>query len=323
MKHSSHIWKTLKALLIGILSACLFFITSGQLPAFAATASEVTQLPETLQQLKSSVQESSLPEDIEKEKQAATAEAERSLDQDAITAIEETRKAIEAIEQGKTSDALQALERATGKLDILLARYPELGLVPVSTQVAVIDVAPLDKNAIERIRNQIKSAINAEDYPAARELLNNLMSEIRTTTLNLPLASYPDAMKQAARLLNDGQTEEAKAVLQTALSTLVMTEQARPLPLIEAHTKLVGAVAVADMDFSDAERLLEEARSRLQLAKELGYARRDRDYAELDRTIKDVQRRLRTNEQTASAFAELQDKFSSFFNRVSEINQAA
>ncbi|QYO68762.1 YfdX family protein [Leptolyngbya sp. 7M] len=253
MKYSSHIWKTLKALLLGVLSACLFFITSGQLSTFAASSPESTQLTETLQQLKLPVQESSLPEDVEKEKQVATGEAERSLDQDAIAAIEETRKAIEAIDQGKTSDALQALERATGKLDILLARYPELGLVPVSTQVAVIDVAPLDKNVIERIRNQIKSAINAEDYPAARELLNNLMSEIRTTTLNLPLASYPDAMKQAARLLNDGQMEEAKAVLQTALSTLVMTEQARPLPLIEVHTKLVGAVAVADMDLSDSD----------------------------------------------------------------------
>jgi len=151
--------------------------------------------------------------------------------------------------------------------------------------------------------------------------LNNLMSEIRTTTLNLPLATYPDAMKQAARLLNDGQTEQAQAVLQSALSTLVATEQSRPLPLIESHTKLVGASAVAQTDRDDAQRLLEEARRQLQLAKELGYARRDRAYAELDQAIKDTERQLKVNENTVSAFAKLQNKFSSFFNRVSEIKQ--
>ncbi len=204
-----------------------------------------------------------------------------------------------------------------------MARYPELALVPVSTQVTVIDVAPLDLDIIEQTRNHIKSAINAEDYPAARELLNNLMSEIRTATLNLPLASYPDAMKEAARLLTDGQTEQAQSVLQSALSTLVLTEQSRPLPLVDARTKLIGAVAVAELDQDDSQRLLEEARSQLRLAKELGYARRDRDYTELDQTIKDIERQLKASEKTASAFAKLQEKFSSFFNRVSEIKQAA
>jgi len=318
MQHDNYFLKGLKALLIGMLVSFLLCLVPWQMPGLAATSSETTLPSEPFDQ-----SDTQLQQDIEKEKQAATAEAESKLDQEAIAAIEETRKAIAAIEQGKTQDALGALERATGKLDILLARYPELGLVPISTQIAVIDVAPLDTDAIEQIRNQIKSAINAEDYPAARELLNNLMSEIRTTTLNLPLATYPDAMKQAARLLNDGQTEQAEAVLKSALSTLVATEQSRPLPLIEVHTKLVGASAVAQTDRDDAQRLLEEARRQLHLAKELGYARRDRDYAELDQAITGTELQLKANENTASAFAKLQDKLSSFFNRVSEIKQEA
>lgn len=306
----------LKVLLMVLLSF-LLSIVLWQTPSFAATLSQVVP-SEMLNQ--SNLQ---LQQDVEKEKQAATAEAESSLDQEAIAAIEETQNAIVAIEQGKTQDAIQALERATGKIDILVARYPELSLVPVSTQITVIDVAPLDFDTIKRIRNQIKSAINAEDYPAARELLNNLMSEIRTTTLNLPLATYPDAMRETARLLNDGQTDQAQSVLQFALSTLVVTEQSRPLPLVDARTKLIGASAVAELDQDDAQRLLEEARSQLQLAQELGYARHDRDYAELDQAIKDIERQLKANQKTASAFAKLQDKFSRFFNRVSEIKQAA
>jgi hypothetical protein len=318
MKRYHHFLKRLKVLLIVLVVSSVVCIIPWQMPSFAATSSQAILPSETLKQ-----PDAQLQQEVEKEQQVATAEAESSLDQEAIAAIAETRNAIAAIEQGKTQEAIQALERATGKIDILVARYPELALVPVSTQVAVIDVAPLDFDTIERIRNQIKSAINAEDFPTARELLNNLMSEIRTTTLNLPLATYPDAMKQAARLLNDGQIEQAQSVLQSALSTLVLTEQSRPLPLVDAHTKLIGAVAVAELDPDDTQRLLEEARSQLKLAKELGYARRDREYAELDGAIKDIEQQLKANQKTATAFAELQDKFSSFFNRVSEIKKAA
>lgn len=260
MKHYYHFLKGLKVLLIVLLVSSLLCIVPWQAPSFAAISSETTLSSKPLNQ-----SDAQLQQEVEKEKQAATAEAESNLNQEAIAALEETRNAIVAIEQGKTRDTIQALERATGKIDILVARYPELALVPVSTQVTVIDVAPLDFDAIERIRNQIKSAINTEDFPAARELLNNLMSEIRTTTLNLPLATYPDAMKEAARWLNDGQTEQAQSVLQSALSTLVLTEQSRPLPLVEANTKLIGAVAVAELDQDDTQRLLEEARSQHDL----------------------------------------------------------
>lgn len=315
MKRYHHFLKGLQVLLIVLFVSFLLNIVSWQAPSFAATSSKAIP-SEMLSQSNTQLQE-----DVEKERQAATAEAEGSLDQEAIAALEETQNAIAAIEQGKTQDAIQALERATGKIDILVARYPELALVPVSTQVTVVDVAPLDFDVIEQTRNHIKSAINAEDYPAARELLNNLMSEIRTTTLNLPLATYPDAMKEAARLLNDGRIEQAEAVLQTALSTLVLTEQSRPLPLVDARTKLIGAVAVAELDHDDSQRLLQEARNQLRLAKELGYARSDRGYTELDQTIKEIERQLKASEKTASAFTKLQEKFSRFFNRVSEIRQ--
>jgi hypothetical protein len=317
MKRYHLFLKWLQDVLVVLLATLFLWVFPWQMASFAAISPESIFSPDSLNQ--ADIQHQA----IEKEKQAATAEAESSLDQEAIAALEETRNAIAAIEQGKTHDAIQALERATGKIDILVARYPELALVPVSTQVAIIDVAPADMDTIERIRNQIKSAINAENYPAARELLNNLMSEIRTTTLNLPLATYLDAMKEAARWLKDGQTEQAQAVLQSALSTLVLTEQSRPLPLVNAQTKLMGAVAVADFDQNDAQRLLEEVRNQLKLAKELGYARRDRNYAELDQTIQTIERQLKTNQKSERAFAELQDKFSTFFNRISEVQQAA
>src|SRR5579883_1430267 len=270
-------------------------------------------------------------QEIEKERQQATAEAENRVDQEAIAAIDETRKAITAIEQGKTQDALQALERATGKLDILLARYPDLALAPLSIQVTVIDLAPLDFDAVAEIRAAAKVAVDVDDFPTGRALLHNLVSEIRTSTVNLPLETYPDAMKEAARLLHQGRTDEARAVMQLALSTLVVTEQSRPIPLINALTELAAAMALAaqgqDQQNQDQQnrdqvlRLLEDARTQLKLARELGYARRDPEYKQLDRAIRDIERQIRAKEKTESPFAKLREKFSSFFNRVSRVNR--
>ncbi|ALF55287.1 hypothetical protein ACX27_24645 [Nostoc piscinale CENA21] len=270
-------------------------------------------------------------QEIEQERQKATNEAQSSLDQDAIAALEETRNAINAIDQGNTQEALQALERATGKLDILLARYPELALVPVSTQITIIDLAPRDFDLIEPIRDEAKRAVNEEDFPTGRALLHNLVSEIRTSTVNLPLETYPDAMKESARLLHQGRNDEARAVMQLALSTLVVTEQSRPIPLINALTELAAAMALAaqgqDQQNQDQQnrdqvlRLLEDARTQLKLARELGYARRDPEYKELDRAIRDIERQIRAKEKTESPFAKLREKFFSFFNRVSRVNR--
>ncbi|AFZ28479.1 hypothetical protein Cylst_6741 (plasmid) [Cylindrospermum stagnale PCC 7417] len=256
-------------------------------------------------------------QEIDNERQKATDEAQRCVDQEAVSALKETRNAINAIDQGNTQEALQALERATGKLEILVARYPELGFVPVSAQVNIIDLAPDDSNEIEQIRNQIKSTVNEDDFRTARQLLNSLVSEIRTTIFNLPLATYPDAMKEAARLLSEGKTDEAKTVLQLALSTLVVTEVARPLPLLRADIDIMSAVAIADSDREGTLRLLEDARNYLRLTHQLGYAKGDPEYAELEQAIQDIERQVRANERTADPLSRLLEKFSSFFNRIS------
>ncbi|MBN3883426.1 MULTISPECIES: YfdX family protein [unclassified Nostoc] len=256
-------------------------------------------------------------QEIDNERQKATDEAQRCVDQEAVSALKETRNAINAINQKNTQEALQALERATGKLEILVARYPELGFVPVSAQVNIIDLAPDNSNEIERIRNRIKSTVNGDDFRTARQLLNSLVSEIRTTIFNLPLETYPDAMKEAARLLNEGKTDEAKTVLQLALSTLVVTEVARPLPLLRADIDIMSAVAIADSDRERTLRLLEDARNHLRLTQQLGYAKGDPEYAELEQAIQDIERQVRANERTADPLSRLLEKFSSFFKRIS------
>src|ERR1700691_3907741 len=143
--------------------------------------------------------------EVEKERQSAQEQANQALDQDAIAAINETQNAINAISQNKKSDALAAIEAATGKINILLARNAAAALIPVASEVEVIDAAPLDEKAIKALDRGLGDAVTAKDDPAARLILYSLTSEIRIRTYNLPLATYPTALKDAARFLDQGK----------------------------------------------------------------------------------------------------------------------
>ena len=162
-------------------------------------------------------------------------EGEKAIDQEAVAAIEEAQKAVKAISDGKSDQALGAIERATGKINILTARKPSAALIPVSVKVEIIDLAPKDLEVVRDMSAAAQKALSNDDYPQARTLIDQLASEIHVKTYNLPLATYPVAMKTAARLLDEKKTEEAKQALLTALNTLIVTDQALPLPLVEAQ----------------------------------------------------------------------------------------
>lgn len=248
----------------------------------------------------------------------AEQEARKSLDQDAIAAIKETQTAIQSISDGKTDQALAALERATGKISLLTARNPATALIPVAVEVNLIDMAPLDRKAIKTIGKAAEDAVEARDFPAARVLLQELISEIRIRTYNLPLATYPIAMRDAAQLLDQKKTEEAKALLTAAINTLAVIDRVTPLPLVTADVAIAEAQAQKDKDKDGAKQLLAVAKQELARAKELGYAGKDPEYAALNDAISDVEKQINGNQNSDSAFSRLKERVASFFHRQSE-----
>jgi hypothetical protein len=65
----------------------------------------------------------------------ATAEDQVQLGtllKEAVFALDETQAAISAIDAGNNQEAIDALARATGKLEIILTREPNLALAPVA-----------------------------------------------------------------------------------------------------------------------------------------------------------------------------------------------
>lgn len=77
---------------------------------------------------------------VDEKAQGKASEKRKQIIADAGTAIEETERALQALEDKDTQAALEALETATGKLELILARDPALGLAPIDVEVTTHDL---------------------------------------------------------------------------------------------------------------------------------------------------------------------------------------
>ena len=254
----------------------------------------------------------------EQQRNDAKRDGDKSLDPGAVAALTETNNAIKAISEGKTDEAIAAIERATGKINILTARNPAAAFIPVNVEVTITDLAPVNGNAIRELSSAAQKAISANDYPTARALLDQLASEVRVRTYQLPLATYPAAMQEAARLLDQKKTKEAKDVLVTALNTLVAVDKYIPLPITVAQAALKEAQAERNKDKVAAQKHLANAKASLERAKTLGYESLAPEYASLNQSIVDLDKQLNGKEDTTSAFAVLKEKLDEFFDRLTK-----
>jgi hypothetical protein len=286
-------------------------------PPITSEAAKESSPPAATVQKQQQEAEQRLRPEIEAQRQQNQKEAEQTLDPDAINAIQQTERAIDAVAANKKDDALAAIERATGKINILLARKPAAALVPVDVQVVVIDAAPLDLKVIDQIVQQATEATKQRDLPAARLLLAAVVSELRVQTTSLPLATYPAALQQAARLLDQSKNPDAGKVLLTALNTLVVVDHVVPLPLI---------IAQAAIDEANSQRqnkdvaltLLETAKNEAIRSRHLGYLSDDAEYKALDEDISSLQSAIKGRGDTSSLFAHLRERIAAFIKRHKE-----
>jgi hypothetical protein len=258
--------------------------------------------------------ERQLRPDIESQRQQDQKEAEQSLDQDAIAAVQQTDQAVKDIAASKKDAALSDIEKATGKINILLARNSASALIPVSAEVAVIDTSPLELKTIDQIAQQATSAVKSKDFPSARVLLGTLVSEIRIRTSFLPLATYPAALSESARLLDQNKNQDAGNILLAALNTLVIVDHVVPLPLVLAQ----AAIAAADSQRQNKDvalALLQTARNELNRSRALGYMSDDPDYRALDKQISDLQSAIKGKGELSTMFSQLRDKIAAFLKR--------
>lgn len=230
---------------------------------------------------------------VQAEADDQTAERRKKIMQEAIDALAETKTALKALEEQRIDDALEALAVTTGKLELILARDPELGLAPTDVSVQTHDIYA-SPAGIRAAITQAENALADGSVQEARRILGGLGSEIVYTVTNLPLATYPDAIKAITPLIDAGKIEEAKQSLQAALNTLILTEHIIPLPALRAEELLQRAEELAEQDDrteADDAALndhLSAARRQLEMAALLGYGAKE-DYKDLYAQLDEIE----------------------------------
>lgn len=69
---------------------------------------------------------------------------------------------MKALDEGKTEEAIKALELATGKMALIIARDPELALAKIDVNVKVFDVFANVKTLKETVKQAIKYLKNGK-----------------------------------------------------------------------------------------------------------------------------------------------------------------
>ena len=262
--------------------------------------------------------EDSLKTKVQQKGMDALAAKKSALQSEALQTLELTTTALKALRKKDKKAAIEALESATGKLEILLVQDPKLGLMPYDVDIQTHDLVA-DLASIKSIKKAAQKAIKDNYFQLAKTKLENLASEIRIKTYELPLKTYPSAMKVAAALVKDDKIDEAKLILEEALNTIVLTEKRIPLPIIRAEVLISEATSLDAKDEDKKKevlQLLDNAEYQLILAEELGYGKRDQEYKELNLAIKEIKKSVENDGDSQGIFKNLKEKLAKFKKRI-------
>lgn len=195
---------------------------------------------------------------------------------EAVEALDQTEAALAALNDGRIDDALDALALVAGKLELVVARDPDLALAPIDVTMEVHDLFAT-KDHIKKAIGEAEDLIEKRRIQEARRLLAGLGSEIVLSVSNLPLATYPDAIREIAPLVDAGEIEAAKVALVAALDTIVVTKHTLALPVIRAQVLLDAAQEILDNTSASIQAkrslpsLIERAQEQFEMAELLGY----------------------------------------------------
>lgn len=282
----------------------------------AAQGQSPAQEPRAAQEQSGAQVSPAVEDEVQEDVDQKLAERRKAMMKEAHAALDETNAALRALDDGKTDEALDALARATGKLELLVARDPELALAPVDVDVVTHDIYGTPE-AIRGARDRAAELLEDGEVQEARALLSGLASEIVIVVTNLPLATYPAAIKEISPLIDDGHIEEAKTALRAVLDTLVVTQQSIALPVLRARAMLDEAetlVAKDDPSEADEERIAElvkDAREQLEMAELLGYGEEE-EHETFREQIAELQKKIRSDEETGGIFARLRKSLDGF-----------
>ena len=144
-------------------------------------------------------------------------------------------------------------------------------------------------------------------------------SEIQYRTHHIPLATFPAAIKAIAPLIDAGKIDEAKARLQAALNTLVVTtDEVVPLPKLRAEHLLKQAQGLAekkDRSTEENDKLakhLQAIREQLQMAELLAYGKKE-DFNLMYEQIREIEKKSAGGKSGTEWFDKIKQQLSNLF----------
>ncbi len=261
---------------------------------------------------------------VEKQVQSSTRKQagkhRETIVKDAVTALEQTKKAVEALEKKDKQAAIDALAVATGKLEVVVAREPEMANAPIDVRVEQFDLYA----TVDAIRKAVKSAeefLEDGEVQQARMLISGLASEINIVVTSLPLKGYAEGLKTVAKLVDEDKFQEAKEALYELLSTTVITRHIIPLPILRAEELINKAEKLTETEGRSGEQnkeltaLLDDAVTQIELAEALGYGDK-KEYKEFYRQIKEIRKRTEGGKFGSGFLDELQDSLKKFKEKI-------
>jgi len=234
------------------------------------------------------------------------------LIKEAIKALKYTQDAYIYLKNNKTTKAQESLKKAIGELTVVLNSPKAPYLLPVDVRVSAFEYVGGIKNISKQITTA-KVALAKHNLPLTRNILNTLKSELDIESINIPLATYPDAIKLAIKYINENKIKEAQDVIAMALNTLVTTDTVIPIPIVKANELVIAASKIAHKDKKQTIKYLEEAKKQLKLAELLGYtSKSDTTYKILKESIEKIENKINANKNTDSFFEDLKLKLKEF-----------
>jgi len=265
---------------------------------------------------KANISDKNLQSNIDSTMQKDFAVEQTEEVKNAIEILNQTSKVIDFIKNDKIQEAKEELAKIIGSLEILITKNPKLALIPVDIRSQIVD-AVVDIPTAQKIIDEVKEAIKEGYYQTAKDLLEGLTSAYIVYVYMLPLATYPEAMKVAAALLDQGKKEEAIATLITALNTLAIDKIEIPLPVLRAEEFIkLASEAIKENKKDEALLFLTNAEYQLELAETMGYGKKDKEYKELYEAIKSLKKALGEDSETEMLFDELAEKIKKFKERL-------
>ncbi|EIC28075.1 MULTISPECIES: YfdX family protein [Methylomicrobium] len=258
-------------------------------------------------------------------KQKFLGERQVQVEHEALEAIAGTQNALIALQKQDSKKTKALLQEVSGKLDIVLAKYPDLELIPANVEADVNDFELNGKSAdvkdVQTLLNQTDTLLAKHKVQDARKILDQLVSEVRITTTSIPLGTFPAAIKDIIALIDKGKMDEAKTALYETLNTLVDITEMIPLPLLRAESMLTEASELEHKeDLSQQasreaiQKLTNDAKSQLLLAETLGYGEKE-DYKLLYTAIDDIKDVIHSK-KSAAAWDKVKSTFLNLKNKV-------